>query len=113
MDKLKLIQSLMATFLEELDEHIRAFNRDLLALEKSPPTSVKADLLKTLFRTAHSLKGAAASVNVTLIESACHRLEGILERVRDGVLELGPDLYRLFFASVDGIEEAGMRCRAA
>jgi two-component system chemotaxis sensor kinase CheA len=111
VDKAKLIQRLMRTFLEELDEHVRAFNRDLLALEKNPTEAMRAECLKNLFRTAHSLKGAARSVNVTLIESACHRLESILEKVRDGTLEPGPDLYQLLFCSVDGIEEAGMRLR--
>src|SRR5438105_1610340 len=75
MDKNKLIERLMATFLEELEEHIVAFNRDLLALEKDVAAEERAEFLKTLFRTAHSLKGAARSVNVTLIEAACHRLE--------------------------------------
>ena len=57
MDKAKLVQRLMATFLEELEEHVQALNRDLLALEQDPAGEKRADRLKTLFRTAHSLKG--------------------------------------------------------
>ncbi len=34
MDRSKLIERLMATFLDELAEHVRAINDDLLALEK-------------------------------------------------------------------------------
>ncbi len=61
MDKAKLIAQLMTTFLGELEEHVRALNRDLLALEKNPTGDERArsERLKELFRTAHSLKGAA------------------------------------------------------
>ena len=111
MDKSKMMQQLMATFLEELEEHVRAFNQDLLFLEKNPHAPEQAERFKTLFRTAHSLKGAARSVNVALIEGACHRLEEILSGVRDRNLPLGGELYELLFATVDAIEEAGMRLR--
>ena len=67
--------------------------------------------MRTLFRTAHSLKGAARSVSVGLIESACHRLEEILAAVRDGRKSLDADLFVVLFAAADAIEEAGMRLR--
>src|ERR1019366_790496 len=111
MDKSKMMQQLMSTFLEELQEHVSAFNRDLLSLEKDPPPAERAERFKTLFRTAHSLKGAARSVSVEVIEAACHGLEEILTGVRDGHLVLGPEVIALFFATVDAIEEAGMRLR--
>ena len=64
MDKDQLIKRLMKTFLEELEEHVGALNRDLLALEKDSSGQERTERLKALFRTAHSLKGAARSVNV-------------------------------------------------
>ena len=111
MDKAKLIKKLMATFVEELEEHVQAFNRDLLVLEKNPAPEERAERLKTLFRTAHSLKGAARSVNVSLIEGACHRLEEILSAARDGGLALDSPLFALFFGVADAIAEAGARLR--
>jgi two-component system chemotaxis sensor kinase CheA len=111
MDKEQLIQRLMATFLGELEEHTRALNRDLLDLEKNPQGPARAELCKTLFRTAHSLKGAARSVTVAPIETACHRLEGILADVRDGNLTPGPELFQLLFTTADAIEDAGRRLR--
>src|SRR5438105_3804172 len=99
MDKSKMMQQLMATFLEELEEHVRALNQDLLALEKNPPAPEQAERFKTLFRTAHSLKGAARAVNVALIERACHHLEEILTRLRDRHLDVGPELFELFFTT--------------
>ncbi len=111
MDKSKLMQRLMATFLEELDEHVRTLNQDLLALEKQPAGDQRGQGLKALFRTAHSLKGAARSVNARVIEEACHRLEEILTAVRDGHLAFDPDLFALLFNTADALEEAGMRLR--
>lgn len=111
MDKDTLIRQLMSTFLEELEEHVRSFNQDLLTLEKNPTAEEQAARLKTLFRAAHSLKGAARSVNVTLIEGACHRLEEVLAAARDGRLSLDRERIALLFATVDGIQEAGMRLR--
>jgi two-component system chemotaxis sensor kinase CheA len=63
MDQQKLIERLMGTFLLELEEHLRSLNRELLLLEKTPPGSERSELLTTLFRAAHSLKGAARAVN--------------------------------------------------
>jgi len=42
----------MATFLEELEEHVAALNRDLLALEQEPSRESARRALRTLFRTA-------------------------------------------------------------
>ena len=110
MDKTKLMQRLMVTFLEELEEHVRSLNQDFLQLEKNPEEEQEARL-KTLFRSAHSLKGAARSVNVHLIEGACHQLEEILTALQDRRLPLHKDLFALLFATVDAMEEAGMRLR--
>ncbi len=111
MDKDKLAKLLMATFLEELGEHVRALNRDLLAMEQSSPGSDRTELWKLLFRSAHSLKGAARSVNVELIERACHHLEEILSSARDGHLTLAPEWFALLFETADAIENAGGRLR--
>jgi two-component system chemotaxis sensor kinase CheA len=111
MDKDKLIHELMVTFLGELDEHVQALNRDLLALEKHPCDDGRAELLTTLFRTAHSLKGAARSVSLPLIEGVCHRLEEILAAARDDRLSLDPHLFQVLFATTDAIGEAAIRLR--
>jgi two-component system chemotaxis sensor kinase CheA len=111
VDKDKLLKRLMATFLEELEEHVGALNRDLLALEKEIDADKRAELLQTLFRSAHSLKGAARSVNVDPIETACHQMEEILSAARDGNTALAPETFSLLFTTADAIEEAGMRLR--
>ncbi len=111
MDKQELTKRLMATFLEELYEHTGALSDQLLALEKDPSGPERSELLKSLFRAAHSLKGAARAVGVGLVEQVCHRLEDLLEDVRDGQRVLTHELVSLFLEAADAIEEAGMRLR--
>jgi two-component system chemotaxis sensor kinase CheA len=109
MNKTALIESLMSTFVEEVAEHVRSFNSDLLALESGHGDP--ASLLQSLFRTAHNLKGASRAVDAGVIETACHGLEDILARARDGERPLDAEAFRVLFATADAIEDAGVRLK--
>lgn len=111
MDRQELAKRLMATYLEELHEHVEAMNRDLLALEKGLPDEQRGEIMKVLFRSAHSLKGASRAVSVDVIEEACHIMEDILADVRANKRTLTQGLYSLFFKVADAIQEVGMRLR--
>ncbi|MEO8493552.1 MAG: Hpt domain-containing protein, partial [Planctomycetota bacterium] len=111
VDREKLAQRLMATFLEELRDHVATLNRELLALEAGPTAEHRAEIFKVLFRAAHSLKGAARAVNVDLLERVCHRLEDILDASRSQSIEFTPKLFALLFKSIDGIDDAGTQLR--
>ncbi|MEO6603737.1 MAG: response regulator [Polyangiaceae bacterium] len=112
MNRDELIRRLTATFLEELAEHVSVFNAELLLLEQNPPAPRREEAIHSLFRAAHSLKGAARAVSATGIESVAHRLEDLLSRIRDGRRQLSPDLFRVLFAAADGFEGAGRRFAA-
>lgn len=99
----------MSTFVEEVAEHVRDFNRDLLALEGGHGDSQA--LLQSLFRTAHNLKGAARAVDVASIETVCHGIEDILAPARDGEKALDAEAFRILFAAADTIHETGLRLR--
>jgi len=73
----ELRERLLATFRIEADEHIKAIARGLIGLEKLPSAEVQADIVETIFRRCHSMKGAARAVNLIDIETICHSLEGI------------------------------------
>ncbi len=111
MDRNSLIKRLMSTFLGELDEHVRSLNRDLLALERGLDGPARSEAFQAMLRALHSLKGAARSVDVGAIESACHLLEEVFAAGRDGRLVLDRDLFSLLFASTDAVEEVGGRLR--
>ena len=63
VDRAKLLQRLMATFLDELDEHVQTIGDGVLALEKGLPAEELAEQLAAMFRAAHSLKGASRAVD--------------------------------------------------
>src|SRR6185503_17893098 len=109
MNKTALIESLMSTFVEEVAEHVRSFNHDLLALEGGQGDATT--LLQSLFRTAHNLKGASRAVDVGLVESACHGLEDVLALARDGVRPLDTEAFAILFATADAIQDAGARLK--
>jgi two-component system chemotaxis sensor kinase CheA len=111
LDREELVRRLTATFLEELAEHVRVFNRELLSLERDPELH-RAEAVQCLFRAAHSLKGAARSVNATAIALLSHNLEELLLRVRDGKRSLTPELFALLFRVSDALVEGGERFRS-
>lgn len=111
MDKHELFQQLKATFLDELSEHVEAINSSLLALEKRPAEKERVDLLRSLFRSAHTLKGASCAVGGGPLTDVCHQLENILAALQQKQLELKPELFVLLFKTVDAIEATGMLLR--
>ncbi|QDU39524.1 Gliding motility regulatory protein [Maioricimonas rarisocia] len=111
MDKAKLLERLMATFLDELDDHVRSINEDLLTLEKGPDEDERKEILARLFRAAHSLKGAARAVDQQPIERVCHRLEEVFTGLRERSIEVSPQLCSLMLSAVDAIEAAGVQLR--
>ena len=81
MDKTEqeFLKRLRETFRVEADEHLRALSSGLIELEKAPGQAEQAPIIETIYREAHSLKGAARSVNLKEIESLCQPLESSLE----------------------------------
>jgi two-component system, chemotaxis family, sensor kinase CheA len=112
MDKDALIRRLMKTFLIELDEHVQALERDLLVLERNATAEVRAEVFRNLFRTGHSLKGAARSVNVDVLESVGHLLESIFAAAQGGVVSLDASLFDVLFTTADAIRDTGRRLEA-
>ncbi len=108
MNKDQLAARLLATFVAELEEQIRAMNADLLALEANP---TDPERLRSLFRVAHTLKGAARAAGVPAVEQACHALETLLAEARDGRLPLGAEEFALLFAAADALGDAGKRLK--
>lgn len=105
----ELAARLLSMFVEELEEQLRVINEDLLALERAPDD---AERLRSLFRSMHSLKGAARAANVAPVEELCHALEGELALARDGQRPLAPPQLLHGFAASDALADAARRLRA-
>ena len=109
MNRDSLAVRLLATFVDELEEQLITLNEDLIALETEP---ANVERLRSVFRVAHTLKGAARAANVPLIEEASHALETILAGARDGKTSLTPGQIELMFSAADTFADAGHRLRA-
>lgn len=90
-----LLRRLLATFKPEAREHIDAIASGLLELERAPDSHAQSIVLDTTFRAAHSLKGAARTVNVRDIEALCQSLESVFAALRRKDVELSPELFDL------------------
>ena len=78
------LKQLAGTFVVEAREHVQALGAGLLELQKAGPREAQLPLLETIFREAHSLKGAARVVNAGAIERCCHKLESEFGDLKSG-----------------------------
>lgn len=69
---------LRSIFRIEAQEHIQVLSQGLQELAAGPDPVRRQNLVQSLFRAAHSLKGAARAVDLTDIESLCQLLEDTL-----------------------------------
>ncbi|MBK8535280.1 MAG: hybrid sensor histidine kinase/response regulator [Candidatus Competibacteraceae bacterium] len=99
-------RELMSIFQTELDEHLSLLNQGLLALEQGADPAHRADQINTLFRAAHSLKGAARAVNLKDIAHLAHRLEDALGALRQENITLPPRDFDWMLAGVDTLRVA-------
>jgi two-component system chemotaxis sensor kinase CheA len=97
-------QQLISSFKTEQAEHIQKISQGLLTLEKNPDEVTRQAVLKEVFREAHSLKGAARAVGMTVIESLGHALEDILANVKEARLTFSPELFDLLYQTLDAVE---------
>lgn len=79
MNDEELLAQLQATFFEEANEAIDAMEQCLLRLEQPEPPF---DLIHTMFRAAHSLKGGGGAVGLSELSGPTHELETCLDAFR-------------------------------
>lgn len=93
MDKKKegFLARLRETFRVEASEHLEAITAGLLAIERASDAEC-ASIVEFVFREAHSLKGAARSVNLAGVEALCLELESIFAAMKREELTLSMEM---------------------
>ena len=66
-------------FIEESQEHLDEMEQLLLDLDLSAPD---AEMLNSIFRAAHSIKGGSGIFGFDALTSATHIMEGLLDKIR-------------------------------
>ena len=88
-------------FLPEATEHLEAMTTALLAIEAGARDE---DTLATIFRAAHTLKGAAYTVGCAPLGDATHEIEDLLGAVREHRLPVTPAVTEAMFAGTAAIK---------
>jgi two-component system chemotaxis sensor kinase CheA len=91
-------QETIREFLVESHENLSRLDQDLVELEKHPRD---ANLLGSIFRTIHTIKGACGFLSFSILEAITHQAESLLSQLRDGKRELTPALVSLILETVD------------
>jgi two-component system chemotaxis sensor kinase CheA len=79
----EFLKRLLSTFKVEAAEHIKAIESGLIEMEQSSDIGKRAQIIESVFREAHSLKGAARAVQATDIEAICQSLETLFASWKD------------------------------
>ena len=111
MDKgSELQKQLLETFWVEVQENLTPLAIGLMELEKPLSPKKWQDAVEVVFRQVHSLKGAARSVEMGMIEAICQGMETIFSRFKKHTLTPTREIFDLLLESLDamGVKKEGM-----
>src|SRR4051812_35176221 len=105
------MDDIVQEFLVESHENLDQLDQDLVALEANPGSR---DLLSSIFRTIHTIKGTSGFLAFNRLERVTHVGESLLSRLRDGAQAMTPQVADALLRMVDvvrvlltSIEEQG------
>ena len=87
-----------AVFLIEATEILEQLEESLLELEDSPDNS---DLVGSVFRALHTIKGSGAMFGFDRVSSFTHEVETVFDEVRSGNMQISRELIDLTLTSRD------------
>ncbi|MDP4128515.1 MAG: Hpt domain-containing protein, partial [Bacillota bacterium] len=88
-------------YLLDSQEQIEKLGAGLLQLEKE---GGNVGLINDLFRSAHSLKGASGTMGFTPIVALTHAAEDLLDRLRQGKMEVSLEMIDILLAMTDRVK---------
>ena len=96
------LQQFHQTFFDESFEGLDVMEDGLLGLEVG---SADEDVVNSIFRAAHSIKGGSGTFGFTDIASFTHVLETLLDQMRDGTRDVTQEAVDCLLLSVDCLRE--------
>nr|WP_227936762.1 chemotaxis protein CheA [Alkalihalobacillus deserti] len=88
-------------FLDESQEHLQSINDNLLKLEQAPDD---LSIVGEVFRSAHTLKGMAATMGFEDLAHLTHNMESVLDLIRNLKLEATSSVLDVVFLAIDDLE---------
>ena len=95
-------QEILQDFLIEAAEILELLSEELVELENDPENS---DLLNSIFRGFHTVKGGAGFLSLTNLVDACHGAENVFDILRNGQRSVTPELMDVILQSLDTVNE--------
>jgi two-component system chemotaxis sensor kinase CheA len=92
----------LEVFIEESKEHLQNVNDQLLELEKRPHD---ISIVNEIFRSAHTLKGMSATMGYEDLANLTHKMENVLDAIRNNKLKVTSEILDVVFLSVDDLEQ--------
>ena len=89
-------------FIDESKEHLQTMNEILLILEGDVENLTH---LGEIFRIAHTLKGMSGTMGFTKVADLTHKMENVLDLVRNGILKVDSTIVDVLFECFDALEE--------
>ena len=80
---------LISDFYEEAYQHLSSIGKYLIELESLPENT---EILNTLFRSMHTIKGGARLLQVQKMEKLAHKLENLLDKIRSQALKVNSEI---------------------
>ncbi|MEI2663870.1 chemotaxis protein CheA [Rossellomorea sp. LJF3] len=91
----------LEVFIEESKENLQTCNEQLLELEKNPEDLT---IVNEIFRSAHTLKGMSATMGYEDLANLTHKMENVLDAIRNEKIKVSPEILDVVFKSVDDLE---------
>lgn len=92
----------LEVFIDESNEHLQSCSESLLVLEQNPDN---IEIVNDIFRNAHTLKGMSATMGFEDIADLTHKMENVLDAIRNHKIQVTAELLDVVFESVDHLEE--------
>ena len=99
----EFLKKLLITFRHEAEDHIQTLVSGFIELEKTPTPERQQEIVESIYREAHSLKGAARSVNIPEIDVICQAMENILAALKKKEIVPSPLLLDVLHQAIDTI----------
>ncbi|HEY3973694.1 MAG TPA: chemotaxis protein CheA [Candidatus Sulfotelmatobacter sp.] len=96
------MDEIVKDFLIESGENLDRLDQELVKLESEPSSK---ELLDSVFRTIHTIKGTCGFLGFTRLEKLTHAGENLLSRLRDGEIGLNAKVTSGLLAMVDGVRQ--------
>jgi chemosensory pili system protein ChpA (sensor histidine kinase/response regulator) len=92
---------ILTYFGPEANEHLETMTQSLLALDAE---GYSEEEINRLFRSVHTLKGAAYTVGCTPIGDVAHQIEDLLSAVRENRIPFSPTVTEAVFGGLDALK---------